>query len=306
MEEFNEEEKVLVDAVPQTPSKVKIKKERFSFSKPQKIFLMVVAVAIVCVLITALIIGLIPNRALNDDVFMGFKSVNIYDGSNFWLGSFGHDEDNENDKLLLEGLQSTQHSLLRSAFGFNYVNSLRLRTRNHTETFVEYDEDRRIIRDEITNEPLTRTETTVVRDERMRATQVSSQVSAQPGTYVLEFVFASQTDARHRIRVRDNTTAARDRGERHSYIYFDRIRIVINDSLNEIEEYVLFAYDSVAADISNPSISENQFAVPILIRMNTTRLYEQLGEIRNNIRGSSDNGTFLPPETDDGGDEYDY
>ncbi|MCL2375571.1 MAG: hypothetical protein FWC82_03520, partial [Firmicutes bacterium] len=123
------------------------------------------------------------------------------------------------------------------------------------------------------------------------------------GIYVLDFRFAEQGQPRHEIRIRDHS----DEGERFKTIQFDRIRIAINDSQNEIRQYMMWIYDT------DYVLSGEAYVTPVLIRMNTTRLFENLNQIRYLRRGDSDNGEFIPPrppgddlpDDDNGYDDWD-
>jgi len=294
-------------------------RQKFRFRK----WMAIPAVLLVGLLVTGLILGFIPHKALSDEVFANWIYVNIYD-SNGYLASIRREDFNEdNDHLrdiFQEGIASTSHSMLRSLLEFNYVNTLRLRTNERVDRVYRLNDDLTFYTDHLNNRVYD--EVTTVDRVEVLGSEIRNVTPFGAGRFVLEFVFATQADYIHYedrpsdrkyytglpyIYVRDNSTEARATGNRYKRIDFDRIRMVINDSFNVIEEYEMYIFNSNYTEVANPIAREHR-VTPVLIRMNTSRLYHRLLDIRQIQRGNRDNGEYvvdIPPEDDWGyGEEW--
>jgi len=286
-------------------------RKKFKFRK----WMAVVACLVGAIFVVGLVLGLIPVRRLDDEIFDNWISVDIFDSTSSanamtQVHRDQLDGDNRIANWLHEGLDSTSHSILRSVFEGNARNRLRLRTREVVEYHYEYDEDELRVQDEM-GDFITYSTREVVRDS-IALRDVFAATATRPGTYLLQFSFeqmqVATQDLTNSITVRDNTTAARNARARDYTIYFDTILVLINDSFGSIEEYQMFVFNSkdmidreVWSDDANDG--EGGYVMhygvysevtPILIRMNTSRLYERLTDIREVIRGDRDNGTHIP------------
>ena len=254
---------------------------------------MVITAAILIVILAAvLVMAFIPFKALSSDVISDYLYVDVYDQGNNRILTVKKDGASDSDKeyaaLFEKGISATQYSVLRSVFEFNFVNSLRYKTQKVSKEEYQYDDDGYIKKDK-EGISVTKTVKTVERVE-VSGQDIVSKTQAAPGLYVLEFVYCEQGQPRKEIEVKDDSTEAKANKERVKTIKFDRIRIVFNSSKNMIEEYTMYAYNS------DEVASGEAVVTPILIRMNTTKLYEKLCELRKIIIGSDDNGEYVSPE----------
>jgi len=290
-----------------TKPKEKRPRKKFVFKK----WMAVVAGVALVFLVTGLILGFIPHRALSDEKFDDWLFVNVFDARdpNSPMISISRDDlstDNARRKdILQDGLNSTSYSVLRALLEFNFVNDLRFRVDEETEENVPvWGEDGHRLRDdqnELVYEDITRD----VRFE-VRAENVPLRTRTQQGTYLLEFIFATQGQPRRSLTVRDNSDEARENREREKTVYFDTIHILISDSFNSIEQFTMYAFDSERLNRVDP-FEPPYYVSPIFIRMNTTTLYERLTDIREEIRGDRDNGTHISQITPDPDEpDYDY
>jgi len=294
-------------------------RKKFKFRK----WMLIPACILAAVFFTGLILGLIPQRAFYNSVNPAGHDwifVNIFDAqsSTSPVTTIFNDGTPEMRELFDKGIVGTRHSALRSLFEGNFTNSLRFATTENTTETPRFNEDGEWEFDDLDNPMFD--ETTTTDRILLRHNDVIARTQTEPGTFVLEFVFATQSDSlRHidnlynpnaldngfrlpYVTVRDNSTSARESGERNVKIYFDRIRILINDSLNSIQEYQMFFFNSMAltppGGIRNYLSEYATYATPVFVRMNTTSLYTRLLDIREHFRFNRDNGEFVAPEVE--------
>jgi len=273
-------------------------KQKFVLKK----WMIITAAVALIVFVSVLVMAFIPFKALSADVFSDYDYVNIYDRDGGLMLSVKNegasDAQKEHTALLKAGLAGTKHSLLRSLAEFNFVNDLRYRTVNKETEELVYDDDDFIQRDEAGLD-VTKTVKTVeraeieIRNEEDLKNKVREREQFGAGTYELEFFFRKQSEARKEIVIRDNSTEAKENKARKKTVQFDRLRIVINDSMNVIAKYRLYIYDS-------NEVAEGEAAVtPVEIRMNTTKLYAKLCELRELTGKGADNGEFISDTEDE-------
>jgi len=306
---FSEEEPTI--AASQFSPRQKRPREKFVLKK----WMVIVASIVAGFFISGLILGLVPHRAMTRSGFEDWMFVRIFDAQDpespmVEISRDATDAQNvEFKRLFNQGMRSTRHSALTSLFEFNYVNSLRFRTREVIDYVNEYDEYDHIVLDEETGHPV-RTQVRTTERVEVNARDVVSRTQSRSGTYVIEFVFATQgtpVEQLPSVRVRDNSTAAS--GNRSVNVHFDTIRILVRDTgANQIEEHEMFLFNSDDARNTNPE-SQDVMVTPVLIRMNAASLYNRLTDIREEVRGDRDNGTHVEPPTDgdnnnDGTDDY--
>jgi len=302
-EEEELEEEIAKPFVPMQGTREKREpRQKFKFRK----WMAIPAAIIVGLLVTGLIMGFIPHRALSDDAFSDWHHVRIYDSEGHLETIVNRELNDHNERikgLFNRGIASTSHSMLRSIFEQNFTNSLRFRTHETTTRTQRFDEDNNPVRNDFGD--LVWDVTTTVEKSEVAANTVRERTGYAPGTYVLEFMFARQDEPRRQVTVRDNSTNARQQGSRNVTVSFSHLRIVINDSRNTILEYRMYLFDENRINVANPAADE-ETVTPVLIRMNTSSLYTRLTDIREIRRGSRDNGEFvpeqppeLPPDMDD-------
>jgi len=328
VESYNEEDFVDSSSEKSTATaqkQPKAPRPKFKF----KLWMAIAAGLVVALLISGTILGFIPYRNLDQrrGDFSGWDMVHISDAEGHFVTIRREHLDSEHDSIreqaqaFEQGLNSTAHSLLRSLFMFNYVNDLRFRLRESHSRLPQFNEDGYRYRAE-DGEWVYIEETNDVRIERTLA-QAHTDTQTQAGTFLLDFRFPSLTPAyiqayyeEHGVRpthqpqyiyIRDNSTEARDNRERNVRVYFDRVRLLINDSYGDISTFVLFIYnyDDFIATAINPYAAENRIN-PVEIRMRTSVLYERLMDIREHYRHNRDNGVYVPqPDLEDGDDMND-
>ena len=264
---------------------------------------MVITAAVLLIIIVGVtVMAFIPLKTLSADAFSDYLYVNVYDQSGGLILSVKNDGDGLSDAqkkyapLLKEGLSGTTHSVLRSAAEFNFSNRLEYVTKKVETEEPVYDDEGFVKRDE-SGLDVTKTVKTVKRAEIEVTSEANLREVMQspgPGRFVLEFVFSEQGGQRKTATVRDNSTEAKENKERSKKVEFDRVRIVINDSKNIIEKYAMYLYDSdVLAD-------GEAVLTPVRIRMNTTKLYGKLCELRKEAGYGEDNGEYVAPADGEG------
>ena len=321
-DEFSEEPAVAAKSSSTIPAQ-KAPRKKFKF----KLWMAIAGAFLIGVLITGLVAGFWTQPALSADVFNGWESVTIHDAEGFLTTIHrNHLEDNAHADLnrraneLQQGLDATSHSLLTSWFMLNNTNQLRFRLRDSHSRQPKYNEDGYRYRAE-NGEWVYIEETNSVRQERTMA-QVMTDTEVQSGTFMLDFNFPSLsldyianyvatngTRPVHQpqyLRVRDNSTEARNSGDRWVNIYFNRIRVLINDSEGDITSFVLFVYNTNDFETGSDFFAgaDEARVNPIYIRMRTHNLYYHLLNIREEFKFNRDNGIYIPtPEIGDG-DNY--
>ncbi|MCL2061599.1 MAG: hypothetical protein FWH03_03135 [Firmicutes bacterium] len=258
--------------------------------KPQKkfVFKKWMAVVLAGLLATAavfIVLGCIPYKGLGAEEFSDYLHVNIYDQSGFAVtvknkatASDMTEADLKREELFNEGLASTGYSLLRAAFEFSYITSLRFETERISENVRQYNDDD-TPRKNRHGEDVFKTEK---RTERVmqNAKELLDPPETGGGYYALDFIYRDHRDQpRKTITVQGET------------IEYDRIRIVLFDSLNTIMPFTINFFDS--NKVAHDAGETLEVEVPnVVIRLNTSKLYETLGEIKSLTGGSPDNGSF--------------
>jgi len=306
-----------------------------------RLWMLITAAVLLILLVGIIIMACIPLKALSDDAFSNYLYVNVYDRNGGTTPMLSVKNDRklpqgapEHEKtyarLLREGLNGTEHSVLRSAAEFVFVGGLRFITQEVDRSHLVYDENGFKTYDEegLEVSKAFKTVDRVEREVRSEAHLREIMQSPGPGRYVLEFVFCDQTQytAIHEqiekeirekklnekdrdaefiqrkkqiqpsVVVRDDSTDAKYFKQQDVTVHFDRVRIVINDSQNVIQDYAMYLYDSEELETGEAVLS------PVWISMNTTALYGKLCELRKIARDSDDNGEYLAPEN--GGQEF--
>lgn len=236
-----------------------------------KKWMVITAIVVVAITTVCIILGFIPNTSLTKNEFADYMYVNVYDATNTeadrpLVTVQPKDDDNYYD-VFNAGMQTTNFSVLRGLLEFKVSNSLKFTTEEVVTTEPVYDEDGYQEVDE-DGEKVTQDITTTERI-MIDPSTIKTDIVASEGVFVLEFVYANQTDERKSITIE---------GEE---VLFDTMRIIINNSGNEIKDYPMYLYDS--NEIHNTERGEVYEITPIMYRADLTGLYEALEEIQEMV-----------------------
>ncbi len=245
------------------------KVEKQKMSKPMRIALTVMGSLLAAVIVCFVILAFIPVKGLSHAEINDYLYVNVYDYQNERITSVQKtgsvEKDADISALLADG---AEYTAFRAAFEQVYKGKLRFKTEEISEEEQQYDENGYPEKDDaglFVTKTVTKTERVTV-----GANEIVSKTQAAGGKFALEFIY---TDG---VTVTENKKITVE-GE---VIEFDRMRVVILDSKNELAEFELYFYDD----------DDPAEITPVLVNANSTVLYGNLCAIKKAKTGVETNG----------------